>query len=109
MLMGEDSRQEEMKKSKPTVMKYEDLTIRLSSGNFGEYTYLSPRWGYKRTYRYNQIIYIYFGDFDDGFSVTHHFKSATRAQIIDWLKEFRQSREYQVRRKRADKIRELKD
>ena len=89
--------------SKVITFQFEDLTLRISKGKFGEYLYRSPRWGYKRAYHYNQIIYIYFGDFDDGFQVSHCFKRATRARMIEWLKEFKLTREYRIRRNREIK------
>ncbi len=81
---------------KHRLIHFNDLTVKLRSGKFGEYTYKSPRYGYKRAYKYNQLIYIYLTNNypDKGQLDTHLFKSANRKEILDYLTEFRKSRKY---------------
>lgn len=86
-----------MKKRPYTLIEYEDLTGRLYKGNSGQYTYLSPRWGYKRAYRHNQTLYIYLTSqlSEGGWIEIAHFKNANRLEILESLKNFKQtSRRY---------------
>lgn len=87
-----------MKRKTPYVLiEYEDLTGKLYKGNVGEYTYLSPRWGYKRAYRYNQTLYIYLTSqlSEGGWLEIKYFKNANRLEILDSLKKFKEtSRRY---------------
>jgi len=87
-----------MTKRKPyTLIEYEDLTGKLYKGGTGSYTYLSPRWGYKRAYKHNQTLYIYLTSQlnNGGWLDIAHFKNARRLEILDYLKEFKKtSRHY---------------
>ncbi len=75
------------RKQHPTLV-YEDLTVKIIRGKFGEYTYKSPLYGYKRAYKYNLIIYIYITG-RDGWLDTHLFKNATRKEIIEFLRGYK--------------------
>jgi len=85
-----------MKTSKQAVITLEDLTVKLIKGKYGEYMYKSPRYGYKRAHKYNQIIYIYLTvNYPyNGWIDTHCFKFAKRQTILDYLKEFKTTRKY---------------
>jgi len=78
-------------------MKYEDLTARIFKGRFGEYSYRSPLYGYKRAYHYSHQVYIYLtmqlqsGPYLD----ILYFKNANRLEILEAIKNWKAtSRKY---------------
>jgi len=82
--------------TKHRLIRFEDLIAKIRSGKFGECMYKSPYYGYKRGYKYNQLVYIYLADNypDKGWLDTHLFESSTRREIINYLAEFKKSRRY---------------
>ena len=87
-----------MKTKPPSIIKYKDLTIRLFKGKFGEYTYKSPMYGYKRAYKYNQALYIYLTG-QPNWIDRILLKNANRKEILSRLDEFRDnSRKYKKAR-----------
>ena len=83
-------------KVKCTTIIYDNLLVRVFKGKYGEYKYRSPRYGYKWAYKYNQMAYIYLdGKFDDGYFDVALFKHKSKARIVEWLKEYKEtSRKY---------------
>lgn len=76
-----------------TIARFEDVQAKIYKKNMGDYRYLSPNFGYKKGYKFNQLLYIYIDNIE-GIITTHCMKNATRKQIIEYLKEFKQSRFY---------------
>ena len=82
-------------KVKPVVVQYKDLAARVVRGKWEWYTYLTPRWGYKRACKYDRVAYVYFvGKFDSGYVDVRYFKHVTKKHILAYLAEFKNSRRY---------------
>jgi len=83
---------------KPAVIEYKDLIIKLwRHQKLGEYRYKSPRWGYKRAFKYNQYIRIYRKDNPDLCVHQHPFKDATQQEILRYVDEWLSTQEKRAR------------
>lgn len=83
------------KVKKPMIVKHEDLLAKVYRGKYGEYRYKSPRFGYKRAWKYDRIAFIYIADKPErGYIDNKLFKYANRQEIINYMAEFKKSRKY---------------
>lgn len=70
--------------NKPKVINNLDIMVRVYRGKFGEYRYRSPKYGYKRAHKYDKMVYIYIGSFEDGYLEILYFKHRT----IKWIEDY---------------------
>jgi len=83
-----------MKTLKVTTINIEGITARIFTGKYCEYRYKSPRYGYKRAYKYNKIVYLYLtGNYENGLGYfdTLYFKNCNNKYIANYIENYKET------------------
>jgi hypothetical protein len=86
------------KQTKPTTITDGELTAKVRKGKFGEYSYKSPKCGYKRAHKFDRIADIYHGEHK---LKSKGFKGANKKEIKEYMGDWAKSPEGKVLIKRA--------
>jgi hypothetical protein len=74
--------------------QFNNLTVQVTSGKFGEYRYKSPRYGYKRAYRYDKIITIDVNDEQIIRFPVKNWRKSDLTQYLNAISEFINNRDF---------------
>jgi len=91
---------------KPKTLVHQDLFARVYHKKYGEYRYRSPRYGYKKAFKYDRMVIIYLmkGDYADIQNAilleTKGFKYTTLNDIKEYLVSYIQSPRYKIAKRK---------